>query len=758
MEVQMKAKISFIIIAIFLLAGLASATEIPSGPVSGDWYATGNPYNINGEIYVDVGNTLNIHEGVDVIFQGHYKFIVNGYLEAIGTNPDSIRFTAADPLVGWHGIRFINAPASSHLSFCLVEYGKAIGSTMWDSCGGGIYCENSDVSISDCQLTNNTAYVVGGGAFAQCSNINITGCEISGNLNYSGSNGGGGGLCFYDTCDVNMTQCTVMDNQTEWIAGGVLITAGNVATITDCEIAFNTANQGGGLYIIESDATVTGCYIHDNSGSSNGAGGIVAVSWESNSNASFSNCTITSNQGNGGPAGGIWFAEYGAQVIGTMQNCVISDNHCDQLGGGIYNQYCYQVTIDQCTISENTATSYGGGFMVNDGSLNLDHCVVSGNSAGSDGGGLEIWVATPTIANCTIFDNVAPGYGAQIDCWSGGLDAENCVIGCNSTNESIYFNTSAPTFDYCDFHNSGGPDFAGAIPTGLGVITGVNANGDPCDDYMNIFEDPDFIYPVQNDYRLSWGSACIDAGTGTDPDATLCDMGFCCFDQSMQIRAIMSPFDMPIEIPETGGSFDFAVHLTNIAPVTLAIEAWIDVTLPNGSTYGPVLGPLNLNLGSEFTLTRLRDQVVPVNAPPGMYSYNIYAVYESDTTSDSFNFTKLGEDGMDGMGGWINTGEPFDDLIADAGVAVSVSYALHQNYPNPFNPITTIAYALPERSHVNLTIYDMLGREVVVLVDGFRNSGFQEVVFDASNLASGIYLYRLQAGDFNATGKMVLMK
>ncbi len=103
----------------------AGATEIPAGPVTGDWYATGNPYNINGEITVPASQSLTIHEGVQVIFQGHYKLIVNGLLDASGVEGDSILFTAADTSVGWHGIRFINASDTSHLDFCIIEYGKA---------------------------------------------------------------------------------------------------------------------------------------------------------------------------------------------------------------------------------------------------------------------------------------------------------------------------------------------------------------------------------------------------------------------------------------------------------------------------------------------------------------------------------------------------------------------------------------------------------------------------------------------------------
>ncbi len=83
---------------------------------------------------------------------------------------------------------------------------------------------------------------------------------------------------------------------------------------------------------------------------------------------------------------------------------------------------------------------------------------------------------------------------------------------------------------------------------------------------------------------------------------------------------------------------------------------------------------------------------------------------------------------------------------------------LHQNYPNPFNPLTTIRYELPRQIHVRLAIFDLLGREVAVLVDAVKEPGINEVVWDAGDLASGIYFYRLQTETRMITEKMVLLK
>jgi hypothetical protein len=86
------------------------------------------------------------------------------------------------------------------------------------------------------------------------------------------------------------------------------------------------------------------------------------------------------------------------------------------------------------------------------------------------------------------------------------------------------------------------------------------------------------------------------------------------------------------------------------------------------------------------------------------------------------------------------------------------AYKLSQNYPNPFNPVTKINYALPKSGFVTLKVYDMLGREVVSLVNENKVSGNYSVDFNASNLTSGVYFYRLEVNGFVDTKKMLMIK
>jgi len=140
---------------------------------------------------------------------------------------------------------------------------------------------------------------------------------------------------------------------------------------------------------------------------------------------------------------------------------------------------------------------------------------------------------------------------------------------------------------------------------------------------------------------------------------------------------------------------------------------------------------------------------------------------ENNVTAATLGWTVLVTDGIDTVEA---DNAPFSITI-DGANALSAyleglipdEFALHQNYPNPFNPITTMRYDLPETDLVNITIYDMLGREVKTLINQTQDAGYRSVIWDATNdygkpVSAGIYLYQIQVGEYISTKKMVLLK
>jgi hypothetical protein len=124
--------------------------------------------------------------------------------------------------------------------------------------------------------------------------------------------------------------------------------------------------------------------------------------------------------------------------------------------------------------------------------------------------------------------------------------------------------------------------------------------------------------------------------------------------------------------------------------------------------------------------------------------------------SDQFTFEKLaGESGISNGEGWSLWGWGEESLalqsIPNTRDLVTVS-------PNPFNPVTTITFELQDATSVNLAVYDVRGNRITELINGWRTQGSHEVIFDASELPSGVYLYHQRAGSLDQTGKMVLLK
>jgi len=226
------------------------------------------------------------------------------------------------------------------------------------------------------------------------------------------------------------------------------------------------------------------------------------------------------------------------------------------------------------------------------------------------------------------------------------------------------------------------------------------------------------------------------------------------------VQITLDPVNPPIIIPASGGSFSYIISLINNETLPIGCSVWIDATLPNGSTFGPILNvPILAPVG---TLSRTKTQAVPANAPAGSYSYNAHVgIYPSTVWSqESFPFTKLSSGAGDwgqGPDEWRITGESFNLSNEGLGLHPS-SFILASVSPNPFNPRTVLSFELRDAGLVRLEVYDTAGRLATTLVRGWQEAGRHEITFDGANLPSGIYLYRIRAGSYETSGKMLLLK
>ena len=120
--------------------------------------------------------------------------------------------------------------------------------------------------------------------------------------------------------------------------------------------------------------------------------------------------------------------------------------------------------------------------------------------------------------------------------------------------------------------------------------------------------------------------------------------------------------------------------------------------------------------------------------------------FESATGGRATIITRLDSDVISGI------------EIERSADGVPRTFALQQNYPNPFNPVTTITFDIPQQSNINLEIFDVLGRRVAMLASGSYPAGRFQAVWDARSFPSGVYMYRLEAGDYSETKKLILQK
>ncbi len=172
------------------------------------------------------------------------------------------------------------------------------------------------------------------------------------------------------------------------------------------------------------------------------------------------------------------------------------------------------------------------------------------------------------------------------------------------------------------------------------------------------------------------------------------------------------------------------------------------------------------NVGAD-TLT-IQDLIVSNYAFQVMIDSNLINPQESVTVSVKFIPIEIGEyhdsllivsdDYYNPMLYIQLVGEGLDSTLSLIDELIPTEFRLHQNYPNPFNPITTIQYELPQRSDVQITIYNLLGKKVATLVSETQEPGFKTIQWDASCHASGVYFYQIRVGEFVQTRKMVLLK
>ena len=264
----------------------------------------------------------------------------------------------------------------------------------------------------------------------------------------------------------------------------------------------------------------------------------------------------------------------------------------------------------------------------------------------------------------------------------------------------------------------------------------------------NIDEDPRFCNPESSDYTLAENSPCVGSGENNANMGAL-DVGCSPYN--------FSPTDFSLIEPSNDS--EIMIDASNVDNGSITFS-WEESTDENDDILMYLMRTTSNEIGNHDIDTSATSFSVS-------YADMIEDMTENNVTVATIEWTVHVTDGIDTVeannapftitidGGWA--------MNASAEALIPEVFALHQNYPNPFNPVTTLRYDLPENNLVNITIYDMMGREVKTLVNQTQDAGYKSIIWNATNdygkpVSAGIYLYQIQAGKYISTKKMVLLK
>jgi hypothetical protein len=201
-------------------------------------------------------------------------------------------------------------------------------------------------------------------------------------------------------------------------------------------------------------------------------------------------------------------------------------------------------------------------------------------------------------------------------------------------------------------------------------------------------------------------------------------------------------------------------------------DTWWDIDGSNNFPLGvPVQMPADAVAGPgtyTFAISILPQSIgnlvrTTLEKSDGTYYYQSYTAFPGVGTTNKINYVAFAIDNSTTtelrlMEVKVDRGAQITDIDGGVTQQIPTVYSLSQNYPNPFNPTTTIEFNLPQAGDVNLVVYDVTGRTVAELASGHYNAGSYKINFNAANLASGIYFYRLKAKDFVSVKKLILLK
>ncbi len=418
--------------------------------------------------------------------------------------------------------------------------------------GGAVAVEgNGNATLTGCTFDNNWAEISpgtpteGGAIFAEGLYVRLTDCDIT------NSDGDLGGAIYHSHGELTVTRGSMSLNHAAY--GGAIHThGGSTVNLVDVRLSGNGADIDGGALHLDNSALVDleGCTFELND--TPGAGGAVYLAQATIQ--SLIGCTFNANTA---LEGGALYTE-GAGSLPSIKDCTFESNHVTGIGGAMRLRDT-STDISRCAFTSNVSDYRAGGVSADGGSVSFANCVFTDNSAAELGGGFWAWGGSHTIEHSTLVRNSAGAGGGGIAI-QRGLAAESLAL-----SNSILWSNTAPLGPQMVLRDTGGSGVSVAlaysdVQGGLtNIFVAPNSIVKPGDG--NLAQYPEFASMAADDFRLSSGSPCIDAGDNT---AVPVDVEF---DRHMLPRFVDDP-----DTPDTGntdasrpmtdmGAFEFQLAL-----------------------------------------------------------------------------------------------------------------------------------------------------------------------------------------------------
>lgn len=392
-------------------------------------------------------------------------------------------------------------------------------------------------------------------------------------------------------------------------------------------------------------------------------------------------------------------------------------------GGSGISCYISSPTVRHVTIA-NCTGNLGGGLLLEGGASPIVEFVqFVGNSSSSFGGAIASFDdSTPMINHCTFVENQSPA-GAAVLLRRSSARLTNSIFAGNTGSAALQFvQTEQVDVHHNLFHDHPGGHVSGNVPEGMGELSTVNANGDSCDVFANVFEVPRFTYGTVP-YSLLGLSVAVNAGdpeSPVDPDGTVTDLGaipYVITGPNLRLPEIEHDFG---EV-EVNQSSTWAMVVRNTGIETLSIEA---VSSDDPAVFSVDLPqPLQIDAGVTDTLYAL-------------FHPTSEGEFEAVLTLECNDPVQMNVD-LDVSG----VGIPMNNVSEGTG-GIPLEFAIEDAWPNPFNATTTLRIALPIPADLRVEVYNILGGKVATLAEGSYAVGYHTFSFNAEGFSSGLYFVR----------------